>query len=147
MMPKIAYNACFGGFGLSHKATMRYAELKGITLYPEVDPRFRGRIVTYWTVPESERGCVLTDEAFYKAPSEARQASNDFYRKHTISSHDLERDDPVLTQVIEEMGDAANGDHAKLRIAEIPTGSRYRIDEYDGFESVETPDSYEWKTA
>jgi hypothetical protein len=29
-MTKVAYNACYGGFSLSHKAIMRYAELKGI---------------------------------------------------------------------------------------------------------------------
>jgi hypothetical protein len=45
------------------------------------------------------------------------------------------------------MGEKANGAHASLRIAEIPAGSKYRIDEYDGAESVETPDSYDWQTA
>lgn len=34
-MTKIVYNACFGGFGLSEAGLMRYAELKGLTLYPE----------------------------------------------------------------------------------------------------------------
>ena len=31
---KVVINACYGGFGLSHKAIMRYAELKGFKLYP-----------------------------------------------------------------------------------------------------------------
>jgi len=38
---KIAYNSCFGGFGLSHAATMRYAELKGLKIYPFIDVRLR----------------------------------------------------------------------------------------------------------
>lgn len=33
------------------------------------------------------------------------------------------------------------------RAAEIESGARYRIDEYDGSESVETVDSYEWDVA
>jgi hypothetical protein len=52
-----------------------------------------------------------------------------------------------LVQVVEELGDKANGRCAKLRIAEVPAGTLYRIDEYDGFESVETKDSYEWNVA
>jgi len=50
------------------------------------------------------------------------------------------RHDPILVRVVEELGEAASGN---LRIAEIE-GSIYRIDEYDGSESVETPDSYDW---
>lgn len=56
---------------------------------------------------------------------------------------DLSRHDPVLVQVVEELGDAASGFCGNLQIAEIE-GSVYRIDEYDGNESVETPDSVDW---
>ena len=48
-----------------------------------------------------------------------------------------------LIEVVELLGDKANGFCANLKIAEIST-TMYRIDEYDGFESVETPDSYDW---
>ena len=56
----------------------------------------------------------------------------------------VDRHDPILVQVVEELGDKANGMCAQLAIEEV-SGS-YRIDEYDGFESVETPESYEWIT-
>jgi len=36
---KVVKNDCFGGFRLSHAAVMRYAELKGMTLYPFIDDR------------------------------------------------------------------------------------------------------------
>ncbi len=34
---KVVINRCFGGFGLSHEGILKYAEIKGITLYTCVD--------------------------------------------------------------------------------------------------------------
>lgn len=59
----------------------------------------------------------------------------------------IERHDPVLVQVVETLGPAANGSCASLRIEELSSGTLYRIDEYDGAESVCTNDSYEWTVA
>ena len=60
----------------------------------------------------------------------------------------ISRTDPILLQVIDELGiDAASGRFARLAIAEVPAGTRYRIDEYDGLESVMTVDDYEWSVA
>jgi hypothetical protein len=53
----------------------------------------------------------------------------------------------VLVQVVEELGAEANGECAHLRISDLPPGTLYRIDEYDGYESVATNDSYEWSVA
>lgn len=145
-MAKIAYNACHGGFSLSEAALYRYAELKGLNLYPEKGA-FSGLLTIYWTVPEEQRGAVLDGAAFYEASDDAKIASNKFYRENTLNSRDFERDDPALIQVIEELGEKANGPHAKLELADIAPGTAYRIDEYYGFESVETKDSYEWKIA
>lgn len=49
---------------------------------------------------------------------------------------DIERDDPILIQVIEEMGDAAGGSFSQLKIVEIPDGIQWGIEEYDGSEWV-----------
>lgn len=48
------------------------------------------------------------------------------------------RTDPYLVQVVEEMKPV------DLRIRELPEGILYRIDEYDGAESVMTLDDYDW---
>lgn len=124
-MTKVVYNACYGGFGLSDAAIERYAELKGITLYPEKG-RWGGTI--YYLEPRTEN----------KKQNGLRPA---FWES------DLDRADPLLAQVVEELGDAANGDHGKLEIVELEPGERYVIDEYDGYERVMTMDDYNWRTA
>lgn len=65
--------------------------------------------------------------------------SPDFYDR------DIARDDPALIEVIEELGDKASGDCAKLAIEDVPEGSLWRINEYDGNEAVMTQDAYDWK--
>lgn len=61
------------------------------------------------------------------------------------SEYDLDRQDPLLIQVVEELGKKANGDCAQLAIKELPQGTEFRIREYDGGEWIETPDSIEWE--
>lgn len=55
----------------------------------------------------------------------------------------ISRHHPELVRVVEELGDAASGRHARLVVTEIE-GDRYRIDEYDGSESVVVPNEEEW---
>jgi hypothetical protein len=63
------------------------------------------------------------------------------------SRSDINRADPALVQVVEELDDEANTRFSDLRITELPAGTKYRIDEYDGNESVCTIDDYEWSIA
>lgn len=60
-----------------------------------------------------------------------------------FDEYEVERHDPDLVAVVEELGDKANGDCAKLRVEDIGS-SLYRIDEYDGIETVVTQDTQEW---
>ena len=60
-----------------------------------------------------------------------------------IGMEGIERHDPVLVEVVEKLGSGASGMCANLKIAEIE-GNLYRINEYDGKESVQTPDLIEW---
>ena len=49
---------------------------------------------------------------------------------------DKERANPLLIQVVEELGAAANGSVADLKVIEIPDGTEWVIEEYDGLEHV-----------
>ena len=133
-MTKIVYNDCFGGASLSDKAIERYAELKGITLYREENPgvSFESH---YYLCPPEEYNVMMNDDP----------KKNDMY----FSRRDIceNRTDPVLVRVIEELGKAANGFAANLKICELPVGTKYHIDEYDGKETVMTPDDYDWLVA
>ena len=60
---------------------------------------------------------------------------------------DLSRTDPILVQVVEELGKEADGPSAVLAIDELPSGTLYHIHEYDGLETVMTQDAYDWSVA
>jgi len=63
------------------------------------------------------------------------------------SDRDLERTDPALVQVVEEMEDMASGDLASLKIRELESGTLYIIHEYDGLEEVMTVSDFQWLRA
>lgn len=141
-MTKVVYNACYGGFGLSKEACQRYWDIKGQQVWIEQNPKFISLdMFNVWLVPPEER---LEEREWSSMTMDERIAYNKAYSKQTWYYNDVSRHDPVLVQVVEELGDKANGMCAELAIAEVYDS--YRIDEYDGFESVETADSYDWIT-
>jgi hypothetical protein len=111
-MTKVVINTCFGGFGLSDDAVERYAEIKGITLVRIQEERSFGG--ASWYIDGIE------DDAHY-------------FSSYSIGD---DRADPILIQVVEEMGKAANGWAAELTIVDIPDGVEWHIHEYDGSEHV-----------
>jgi len=56
---------------------------------------------------------------------------------------DGDRHDPMLVEAIEKLGDEASGDCASLVRVTIE-GDRYIISEYDGRESITTPEDINW---
>lgn len=133
---KIVVNKCHGGFSLSEAAIYRYAELKGLTLYPD-ENSIVSSLTTYWTVPPEERPKeILPDGAWHEASREERQASNEAYGRVVLYDRDIPRNDPALIQVVEEMGAKADGRCASLEITEIPDDVQWTIEEYDGLEWV-----------
>jgi hypothetical protein len=64
---------------------------------------------------------------------------------------EIDRADPVLVRLVEEMGDRANAEGAKLSIIEIPDDEQWTISHSNGLECVLTknttwhPDVNIWK--
>jgi hypothetical protein len=130
---KVVINRCYGGFSLSDEAIRRYAELKGLTLYPEEG---EWGLITYWTVPPEDRPQDLSGDAWRNASLDERKAYNEAYAKSVLYDRDIPRDDVHLAQVVEELGEKANGDCANLQVTEIPDGVAWEVEEYDGNEWV-----------
>ena len=157
---KVVINACFGGFSLSPRGLKRWAELKGreCYFYRQTAYEFRDGADRYerleldaldgndlfvhaFDVPDAvERGLLGRNKDWASLTSEQRDARNAEYSAHSIYHGDIPRDDPDLIRVVEELGGehrtGASGSCAELRIVEIPDGTDYVIDEYDGNEHI-----------
>jgi hypothetical protein len=107
---RVVINACHGGFSLSHEAILRWHELQGIPIY-------------HHCLPDS------TVMLYYRDPTDIKNS--------TWSDDDIERDDPYLVRVVQEMGsDRAGGPYSMLKIVEIPESVTWEVHDYDGMEWV-----------
>jgi len=141
---QVVINKCYGGFGLSHQAVMRYAELKGIKLYPWVNDIYKevyGDKATldnpaiwpsYTTVPQEEYERIYEEESKKPAGVGRFVKSNEVF----FSGRDIARDDADLVSIVKEMGEEANSRFAKLEVVEVPADVSYTIEEYDGIEWI-----------
>lgn len=53
-----------------------------------------------------------------------------------VDPYDLERNDPDLVAVVEELGEDANGYGAELKIVNVPEDIKWHIHDYDGMETI-----------
>ena len=58
------------------------------------------------------------------------------YRELSDNPSFTERNDPILVQVVEELGEISWADYSRLKIVEIPDDVQWTIEDYDGIESV-----------
>ncbi len=116
-MVKIVYNACFGGFSLSRAAVLLGRELSGNPRW--ADAYIKGDVFPCGTPCDYDYGHISG----------------------------LPRYDPILVRVVEQLGAGANRRCAELKVRELPSGTPYRISEYDGRETIETADSMDWTIA
>lgn len=150
---KVVINKCYGGFGLSPRAVVRIAEIQGRPCFLSQHKLIDGKFVDIpSTLEELEGGEYFIFNAhdvpfeevqdhqiadWASASMEERKASNEWSAAHSLDTgSSIDRSDPALIQAVEELGDKASGNYGKLKIVEIPDGTNYEIDEYDGMESI-----------
>jgi len=104
---KIVINNCYGGFSLNEKAKLLYGKKKGLNIIK--DEKNSDRFCKHYYVDEIKDGNYFAD-------------------------WDIERNDPCLVEVIEELG--VNGCYGNLKVVEIPDDVKWIIQEYDGLEWV-----------
>ena len=133
---KVVINNCHGGFGLSHEAICAYLDKCGTPYWVESNKLF-SKITpyTYYLVPPEER-IEGTPDNWHAMSLQERAAHNAAYSKTVFTDRDLARDDPYLVAVVEELGEAANGRFAELKVIEMPADVNWDIEEYDGSEWV-----------
>ncbi len=86
--------------------------------------------VRYVVINDCYGGFGLSERAAIAYKRLAGISNPDFYDR------DIPRDDPYLIKVVRELGMAANGAHANLKIVEIPGDIEWLVQEYDGAEWV-----------
>ena len=130
---KIVINGCHGGFSLSAAAVQLWAAKKGRSCYffkHEYEPERWERV----TLADARTGYGWTA---FDTTEEPKGKDHTWWKEHHIDNCPNEdRTDLDLIAVVEELGDAASGYCAKLKIVNIPDGTNWDIDEYDGFEHV-----------
>lgn len=131
---KIVINKCFGGFGLSDKAEDLYAEKSQMKLYRYKQTKYKHKDgeALYERVGNNDRSMFT---------STYTKDHGDNFSKHPEDgsywySGGLKRTDSILIEVIETLGEEANGDCASLKVVDIPDNIDYEIDDYDGMESI-----------
>lgn len=105
---KIVINNGYGGFSLSDAGMQYYAAAKGLN-WILANVRWR-------TFPE-----------FFQ---------NEVKEENEISRRAFSRTDPVLVRVVEQLGNIASGQYAKLKVVEIPDDVEWTLESNDGNELI-----------
>ena len=132
---KVVINRCFGGFGLSDEAYEKLIEW-GIPVRKYIEQEQDEETGLFKPQPLNDGEVIFDRELSLDGPFNSPN-----YRKllgrYWETWIDGNRTHPLLIQVVEELGvDEASGPHASLAIVEIPEGTDYSIEEYDGSEHV-----------
>lgn len=125
-MKKVILNKCYGGFGVSDKVYEEYAKAKGFELF-----RYVAKDIHKFVITDNKNSFLVHYSKIYLGeqcediPTEAFLYLNSEYRE-----------DKTLIDIVERLGEEANGRYAKLVVVEIPDDLDYVIDEYDGIETL-----------
>lgn len=156
---KVVINRCWGGFSLSATAVARIAELQGRECYffttdykqgldapmipvtleqvEEGPTRMSRMMFSAYDIPNPNEVFAYPDNKTWNEMSmEERQHNSALYEKHSFDTRPSERHDPMLVRVVEELGEKSWGTCSELRVVDIPDGTDYEIDEYDGMETI-----------
>lgn len=91
----------------------------------------------FWSAyTSSTPGEEPSPNEWFAMSQEERIAHNQRAEAERIDPRPRNRADPLLVQAVEELGVEADGQHARLKVVEIPDGVDYEIDDYDGVETI-----------
>jgi hypothetical protein len=117
---KIVINSCYGGFSLSQLAYEKLIEW-GVPVQKYIKEK-----------KSANDGEVIFDRSLDENPDDWSNLVGRYWETWLSDN----RAHKLLVRVVEELGKAADGPCAKLKIVEVPIDVKWKIDEYDGFEHV-----------
>jgi len=153
---KVVYNTCYGGFGLSPIAEKKlyekknpgkiayvykelfpdnYEERSGDERYVKVDPETPEEDASLYILSHDFGDSFIISEEEKKNNSGNYKIFNDSFI--WIGCSNIERHDPDLVAIVEELGEKADGYSSRLKVIDIGD-EKYHINNYDGVESVIT---------
>jgi hypothetical protein len=106
---KVVINKKHGGFNLSKEAVLSYGYKTGLNILVKRDAEFKN--ITYYYLNKEKE-----ESSFYEWA--------------------IERDDLILIEVIEQLGDLASNSGSELKIVEIPDDIKWYISDFGGLESI-----------
>jgi len=131
---KVVINKCYGGFGLSIRAQKainkigcphsKYILEDDYFTTPDIDKKVHGSVEV--AREKHAKFCEM-----HRKKGEGKILEDD----HSWGKNGA-RACPVLIEVVERLKKEANGQHAELKIVEIPDDVEWEIEEYDGIEWI-----------
>lgn len=132
-MKKVLLNKCYGGFDVSQEGYKLYAKKLGLKLYHY---KLNHDDWTYEKVGEDDKYSYFSVYLTHDYGEKVDTSKID--RKYLLDLNSDYRENSILIEVVEELGDSANGPCGKLAVVEIPddVAADYVIDNYDGIETL-----------
>ena len=131
---KVVINSDYGGFSLSPKALEYIANKLGEPIY-FFKSKYSEDKTQYISVTIEEATNHWFGLRAFKIPDPSSVSNLEKYN-WSFHRHFDDRADPLLVEVVEVLGEEANGAHARLKVVEIPDDIEWTIQEYDGLEWV-----------
>ena len=144
---KIVLNGCYGGFNLSYEAQALYLQAKGkqayfyadVSSYDDYTKKHQYTLINFADLSKVKKILYIYCSTTYQGDKV------DHFPIDVVNFCDIDRTDPILVSVVEAIGSkAASGRFASLEIREIPDGTLYKIDTYDGLEDIITQEDDDW---
>jgi hypothetical protein len=126
---EIMVNDCFGGFGFSKQASEEYVKRSRNLPVAKVDCD---------TIPLLLPQSANTSKQSQQQTSGGDLDHNEEPNFRAINAYNIKRHDPLMIQIVKELGEKANGFCAQISIETIPSQyiNHYSIEDYDGSERV-----------
>lgn len=140
---QVVINACFGGFGLSLKALYALIKKKSDAVTTMDVSEFFGKrdweeeLKSVWSHSGLPRYVKYKDNLYMDGYSGSFLVDKVAKKVYYCDRHEHEfRRHPDVIAIVKKLGKKSWGKCAELKIVDIPDGTDFTIEEYDGNEHI-----------